>query len=87
VIAYNMENKGFIRGAERVGRSSQQLDEMNVNDDGSVDVYFGPKAPEGQESNRVSTGGEDFFLMFRLYGPGEAAFDKTRRPGEIEFVE
>jgi hypothetical protein len=86
VIAYGMENKGFIRGTERVGRSSRQLDEMNVNDDGSVDVYFGPKAPKGEESNWVSTGGEDFFLMFRLYGPGEAAFDKTWQLGEVELV-
>jgi hypothetical protein len=86
VIAYGMENKGFIRGTERVGRSSRQLDEMNVNDDGSVDVYFGPKAPKGEEGNWVSTGGEDFFLMFRLYGPGEAAFDKTWQLGEIEKV-
>jgi hypothetical protein len=31
------------------------------------------KAPEGQQSHWVSMGGEDFFLMFRLYGPGEAA--------------
>jgi hypothetical protein len=30
--------------------------------------------------------GEDFFLMFRLYGPEEIAFDKTWQLGEIEKV-
>lgn len=85
VIAYSMVTKGFIRGAESVGRSSRQLDEMTVNDDGSVNVYFAPTAPDGKEANWIPTG-EDFFLMFRLYGPEEAAFDKTWQLGEIEKV-
>ena len=34
--------------------SSQNTD-VKVNADGSVDVYFGPKAPEGKESNWVQT--------------------------------
>jgi hypothetical protein len=85
VIAYSMATKGFIRDAESVGRSSQELDKMTVNDDGSVDVYFAPKAPKGKEANWIPTG-EDFFLMFRLYGPEEAAFKKTWQLGEIEKV-
>ena len=35
---------------------------------GSVDIYFAPAAPSGQESNWVQTG-EDLFLIFPLYGP------------------
>jgi hypothetical protein len=34
--------------------SSQDKD-IEVNSDGSVDVYFGPKAPVGKENNRVQT--------------------------------
>jgi hypothetical protein len=86
VIVYSMENKGFMSDTDRVGRSSQQLDEMNVNDDGSVDVYFAPTAPEGKEANWIVTG-EDFFLMFRLYGPEETAFDKTWQLGEVERLD
>jgi hypothetical protein len=85
VIVYSMVTKGFIRGAESVGRSSRKLDEMTVNDGGSVDVYFAPNAPEGKEANWIPTG-EDFFLMFRIYGPEAAAFDKTWQLGEIEKV-
>ena len=42
-------------------------------------------AEEGLEPNWIPTG-EDFFLMFRIYGPEEAAFDKTWQLGEIDKV-
>ena len=58
---------------------------MKKNDDGSVDVYFAPKAPEGMESNWIPTG-EDFFLLFRLYGPGKAIADKTWKLGDVAIV-
>ena len=61
VIVYSMETKGFIQGAERVGLASTKLESMNVNDDGSVDIYFAPEAPEDQKSNWIPTG-EDWFI-------------------------
>ncbi|MCT8161487.1 DUF1214 domain-containing protein [Pseudoruegeria sp. SHC-113] len=70
VIVYSMNTKGFVAGNERVGLATPDLPEMQVNDDGSADVYFAPQAPEGLESNWIPTG-EDFFLLFRLYGPKE----------------
>jgi hypothetical protein len=57
------------------------------NDDGTTDIWFGPKAPEGHESNWIQTvPGKGWFTYMRLYGPGESWFDKTWRPGEIEPV-
>lgn len=57
------------------------------NDDGSFDVYFGPEAPEGQESNWVQTvPGKGWNVILRLYSPLEAWFDQTWRPGEIELI-
>ena len=56
------------------------------NDDGSVDVYFAPTAPKGREANWIPTS-EDFFLVFRLYGPEPSAFDKSWKLAEIEKVE
>ena len=56
-----------------------------VNADGSVDVYFGPKAPAGKESNWVQTvPGKGWNTLLRLYGPLDPWFDKTWRPGEFE---
>ena len=56
-----------------------------VNADGSVDVYFGPKAPAGKENNWVQTiPGKGWNTLLRLYSPLEPWFNKTWRPGEIE---
>lgn len=85
VIVYSMKTKGFVEGAESVGRSSQEIDEMRTNDDGSVDIYFAPNPPEGFESNWIPTG-ENFFLLFRLYGPDKPLFDKSWTLGNVEKV-
>ena len=54
---------------------------------GSVDVWFGPKAPEGKESNWVpSEPNRRFELMFRLYGPAKALFDKAWTLADVEKV-
>ena len=83
VIVYSMETKGFFRGAERVGLASTSLESMNVNDDGSVDIYFAPEAPDGQESNWIPTG-EDWFILFRLYGPSEGWYESGWKLPDFE---
>lgn len=51
---------------------------MRRNADGSVDIYMGPKAPAGQESNWIYTpAGKSWFPWFRFYGPEKALFDKS----------
>ncbi|MGK7910435.1 MAG: DUF1214 domain-containing protein [Synechococcus sp.] len=85
VIVYSMETKGFISGAERVGLASTELDAMTVNDDGSVDIYFGPNAPDGLENNWIPTG-EDWFVLFRLYGPQEGWFESGWKLPDFEKV-
>ena len=54
---------------------------------GSATVYFGPKAPAGQEGNWIqTTPGKGWNVILRLYGPTEAWYDKTWKPGDIELV-
>ena len=84
-IVYSMETKGFVTDVDRVGISSRDKDTLKMNDDGSVDLYFAPEAPKGLESNWVPTG-EDFFLLFRLYGPVKPLFEKTWTLGDVEKV-
>ena len=46
---------------------------MNANDDGSIDLYFGPEAPEGKEANWIQTvPNKGWFCVLRLYSPTEA---------------
>ena len=75
------------KDAERVGLSRKEIDGMVQNEDGSVDIYFAPEAPEGLDTNWIPTGGEDFFVMFRLYGPEDSASDKSWQIGNIEKVQ
>ncbi len=86
VIVYSMQSKGFIKNSERVGLASTDMDNLRVNDDGSVDIYFAPEPPAYFEKNWISTG-EDFLLCFRLYGPKESAFDKTWKLSNVEKIQ
>jgi hypothetical protein len=60
-------------------------DKPAPNADGSTDLYLGPKAPEGKAGNWLATvPGKGYFAILRLYGPTEAAIDKSWKPGDIE---
>jgi hypothetical protein len=77
----------MLQTDERFPSVSSQDKDLLVNSDGSIDVYFGPKAPAGKEGNRVQTvPGKGWNTLLRLYGPLEPWFDKSWRPGEIELV-
>jgi hypothetical protein len=86
VIVYSMKTKGFVEGAQRVGLSSQNIESMKKNADGSVDIYFGAEAPSGLESNWIPTG-EDFFLLFRLYGPRKGWIESGWKLPDVERVD
>ncbi|MFK0142803.1 DUF1254 domain-containing protein [Streptomyces murinus] len=53
-------------------------EQLQFNDDGSIDLYIGPCAPAAGESNWMKTLAPDgWFVYFRLYGPTEPFFDKS----------
>lgn len=57
---------------------SSHKEDIVKNGDGSIDVYFGPKAPKGHEANWVQTvPGRGWFTYFRFYGPTEPFFDRS----------
>lgn len=85
MIVYSMKTKGFVKDADRVGLSSLELDKMKQNENGSVDVYFAPNAPEGMEHKWIPTG-EDLLLLFRLYCPDKPLFQKTWTLEDVEKV-
>ncbi len=85
IIVYEFDTRSFIyNDLNRVGLSSLDAASMQVNVDGSVDIYFGRTAPAGLESNWIPTGGKSFFPIFRLYGPEQAFFEKTFKLNDIE---
>ncbi len=85
VIVYDTQTRSMLQTDQPAPSVSSQNKAMKVNADGSVDVWFGPKVPAGEEANWVQTiPGKSWFMILRLYGPLESWFDKTWRPGEIE---
>jgi hypothetical protein len=83
---YDRETHALIRDQKRGSRASNSPD-VQKNADGSVDLYFGPKPPEGKEANWIPTlDGRGFEVLFRLYGPEKPLFDKTwQLPGLEEL--
>jgi hypothetical protein len=50
-------------------------------------LYDGPKPPKSKEGNwQVTVPGKGYFAVLRLYGPTEAALDKSWKPGDFEKV-
>jgi hypothetical protein len=81
---YDRATHGFIRNVSHAGRSSQSPD-LQKNADGSVDIYFGPQAPEGKSTNWVPTEAKGGFeVLFRFYGPQQTIFDKTWKLPDVE---
>src|SRR5258708_7147235 len=86
VTVYNGETAALFLNLPRPSLDS--LDQgMRRNADGSVDIYFGPKAPAGQESNWIYTPAEkSWFPWFRFHGPEKPLFDKSWKMPDIEMV-
>ena len=84
VTLYEAENaSGLANGQPFPSLGSR--DKPAANADGSTDIFFGAQAPPGKEANWLATpAGRGYFVILRLYGPTEAAIDKSWKPGDIE---
>ena len=81
---YEAENaSGLDNGQPFPSLGSRDAPAQNA--DGSTDLWLGPAPPPGQERNWLATvPGRGFFAILRLYGPTEAAIDRSWKPGDIE---
>ncbi|MDX8451613.1 DUF1254 domain-containing protein [Mesorhizobium sp. VK9D] len=87
VVIYDPQTRSQLQTGQTFPSKNNKRDKLIENSDGSVDLYFGPTAPEGKEANWIQTvPGKGWYTLLRLYGPLEPWFDKTWRPGEFEVV-
>jgi hypothetical protein len=83
---YDRDTHALIRNMPSASRASISPG-LERNTNGSVDVYFGPKAPENKEANWVPTDPNGKFeLLFRLYGPEKPLFDHSWKLPDVERV-
>ncbi|MDX2417685.1 MAG: DUF1254 domain-containing protein [Xanthomonadales bacterium] len=87
VTIYDTQTRSMLQTSQPFPTVGSQSKGFQKNKDGSYDVYFGPKAPKGKETNWLETiPGKSWFTILRMYGPLQPWIDKTWRPGEIELV-
>lgn len=87
LTAYDRQTHALIKNMAGASRASNNA-EVRKNADGSVDLYLGPKAPAGKSANWIPTDpAREFELMFRLYAPTQALFDKQWWLPDVEKLE
>ena len=88
LTAYDTQTRSQLQTDQPFPSVGSQDEGLRLNDDGSIDIYFAPSAPEGYENNWLQTiPGKSWFVAFRMYGPLEPFIDKSWRISEIELVE
>jgi hypothetical protein len=87
ITAYDPTTRCLLDAGGNTNKTVGSRENPAANPDGSVDIYFGPKAPKGKEKNWVPTNPDKgFFLVFRFYGPTEGFMDKTWVLNDLEWV-
>lgn len=83
---YDRDTHALIQGVPYYSKASTTPG-LQKNEDGSVDLYFGAKAPAGKETNWIPTDSKrNFEVLARFYGPEKGFFDKTWKMGDIEEI-
>jgi hypothetical protein len=87
VSIYNI-NDGTFPETPQMLPSINGYNNTVKNEDGSINLFFGPTLPEGApDSNWIQTvEGRNFLTAVRLYGTGIEFFDQTWKPDDVVKV-
>jgi hypothetical protein len=84
LLLYDNQTRSMLQTDQQYPSVGSQTKGLQINDDKSVDVWFGPQAPSGHENNWVQTvPDKGWNVLLRLHGPLEPWFNKTWRPGGV----
>ncbi len=83
VVVYDALSRSELQNGEPFPSVSSYT-KPKVNEDGSIDVFFGPNEPK-EKGNWIKTvAGKGWFPIFRFYSPSEPYFDKSWVLNDIE---
>ena len=86
VLVYDALSRSQLQNGQKFPSVSKYTG-PKANADGSVDVYFGPEMPAGQEKNWIRTvPGRGWFPMVRFYGPQPPLYDQTWKLPDVEAL-
>ena len=83
VVVYDTQTRAMLQTDQEWPTVSSDRD-LTTNEDGSVDVYFGPEPPPDGHNWIQTLPDKGWYAMIRLYGPLEPWFDKTWKLPDIE---
>ena len=87
-MVYDGQTRSMLETDQKLAGLDSNQSGIKKNPDGSVTVWFAPKALAGQEANWVQTmPGKGWNSLLRLYAPLQPWFDKTWKPGDFELVD
>ncbi len=73
-LTYSMETGAYLKGAgTQIGIASNQTD-FEINEDGSVDIHWSANCTDTMTNCMPLNRGEEWFSLFRMYGPSEEWF-------------
>jgi hypothetical protein len=84
ITLYDNVTRGPVVTDQGAADLSSRKPDLQKNDDGSVDVFFGPQKPPGATNWIKTNAGKGWFTYFRFYAPSDAYFDKTWQLNDIE---
>jgi hypothetical protein len=84
IVVYDVWTRSMLANGQAAASKNSYDPTVGVNDDGSVDLCFGPEPPAGDDSNWIRTlPGKGWFAILRLYGPLEGYMDRSWKPSDI----
>ncbi len=91
VVVYDPQTRSELQvpGGSIYPSKNNKRDALVYNDDGSVDLYFGPSLPKGAPKANwtQTTPDKAWFVLLRLYGPLQPWFDKAWQPGDFKLID
>jgi hypothetical protein len=88
VTVYDAATRSEVQAPQDKAALRSLFELKGLGSTGSAELYFGPRAPAGQEGRWIQTVPDrGWFAYFRVYGPQGPAFDGTWKPGDFEALE
>ncbi|MFJ9430951.1 DUF1254 domain-containing protein [Streptomyces sp. NPDC101490] len=86
VTVYDAATRSEIVAEQGQAALRSLFDKLEPDGSDHVDLYFGPAEPADGGGRWIQTvPGRGWFAYFRIYGPEQAAFDGSWRPGDFEL--
>ncbi len=87
VTVYDAETRSQVNTDQGKAALRSLFELKDKGSEKSLDLYFGPTAPEGYENQWIKTiPNKGWFVYFRVYGPEASAFNGQWKPNDFEKV-